>query len=202
MSILADILNVGTGGVISGLLGNALTSFSNIKLQKLKNEHEVNMVKAETDAMLAETKANIQITETKVQGDLAISDNQIYKEAITQEGKRSISNELLAKLFDSKWTAWLGSILVLFLGIVDVLKAAIRPGLTYYFVFITSWLTWMAYNIVSQTGEVMSTQQAYNLFDNLTNNIIYLTVTCVIWWFADRRNAKFQYRLSDGNIRN
>jgi len=201
MSIIADIFNTATGGVITGLLGSIITSISNVKMQKLKNEHEVNMIVAETDAMKAEAEANIKITETQVQGDLAKSDNQIYHEAIKQEGKRSISNQIISKLFDSPWTTWLGLILVLLLGIVDILKAAIRPGLTFYFVILTSWLTWMAYNIIVANGEVMSTDKAMALFDNLTNNIIYLTVTCVIWWFADRRNAKFQYRLNDGNVR-
>ncbi|RKD96791.1 hypothetical protein [Marinifilum flexuosum] len=201
MSLIGDFINSAGGGVLTGLIGNFLTTFANIKMQKLKNQHEIAMVQANTEAMKAETEANIQITETQVQGELAKSDNEIYHEAIKQEGKRNISNEIIAKLFDSPWTTWLGCILVFLLGIVDFLKTAIRPGLTIYFVILTSWLTWIAYNIIVDAGEVMTAEEAVSIFKNQVNQIVYLTVTCVIWWFADRRNAKFQYRLNDGNLR-
>ena len=201
MSILADIFNAGTGGVVTGLIGSIATGISNYKMQKLNNEHKVKMVEVETNAMIAETKAEIQVTETKVQGELAKQDAQIYHETVRQEGKRIVSNEMIAKLFESKWTAWLGSLIVFILSIVETLKALIRPGLTLYLVGVTTWITMMAYHILTINENLISADQALELFNQVVNIIIYLTVSCVTWWFGDRRTAKFLYRLNDGNLR-
>jgi len=201
MSILSDLFNAGTGGVLTGLIGSIVTSITNYRLQKLNNQHEIAKIEAETNAMIAEAKANIEITETKVQGDLAISENQIFSETIRQSGRRQVSNELIAKLFDSRWTSWLGSLLVLLLGIVDVLKSAIRPTLTIYLIGVTTWITFTAYTILQLHNNAIDVDQALQLFNDVVNIVIYLTVSCVTWWFGDRRTAKFLYRLNDGNFR-
>jgi len=191
MSILSDIFNAGTGGVITGLIGTIATNITNYKMKKLDNQHKLNMVKAETDAMVAEAEANIKITETKIRGELEISENQIYQETIKQAGQKSVSNELLQKLFDSKWTWWLGSLIILLLAIVDWLKAFIRPGLTIYLIILTTWITYTAYTILCIHDEALTVEQSLSLFDQVVNIIIYLTVSCVTWWFGDRRTAKF-----------
>lgn len=75
MSLISELFASGPGGVITGLVGGVVTSITNFKIQKEKNKHELAMLSAETEAMQAETAANIQITETKVQGDLAMVEN-------------------------------------------------------------------------------------------------------------------------------
>jgi hypothetical protein len=76
-----------------------------------------------------------------------------------------------------------------------------RPGLTLYLVALTSWITWFAKELVSSKQELMSVDVAMDLLLQVVNIIIYLTVTVVAWWFADRRVAKYLFRLNDGNIR-
>lgn len=188
-------------GVFTGLLGNALTSWTNLKTQKLKNEHDLAMVKAESEAMREEAAMNIKITETEVKGELLRMEEANYGKNIELANKPVISNQLIAKLFDSKWTAWLGSILVFLLGLVEFLKGFTRPGLTYYLVALTSWITWYAADILSSKQELMDAIAAAALFNKVVDIVIYLTVSVVTWWFADRRTAKFLYRLNDGNIR-
>jgi hypothetical protein len=39
------------------------------------------------------------------------------------------------------------------------------------------------------------------IFDQVTSIVIYLTVSCVTWWFGDRRVAKFLMRLRGGNLK-
>lgn len=201
MSILADLFNAGTGGVITGLIGSIATGITNFKMQKLNNEHQVKMVEVETNAMIAEKDAQIKVTETEVQGRLSEKDADIYHETIRQEGKRIVSNEMIAKLFESKWTAWLGSLIVFILSVVETLKVLIRPGLTLYLVGVTTWITMMAYHILTINENLISADEALALFKQVINIIIYLTVSCVTWWFGDRRTAKFLYRLNDGNLR-
>lgn len=191
----------GLVGVITGLVGNALTSWTNLRTQKLKNEHDLAMVKAESEAMRLEAEANIKVTETQVQGELMQLEEMNYGKNLELANKSTVSNKLVEKLFDNKWTTWLGSILVFLLGIVDFLKGLMRPGLTLYLVGLTSWITWYASEILSTKQELMDVLTAAALFDKVTDIVIYLTVSVVTWWFADRRTAKFLYRLNDGNIR-
>lgn len=200
MSFFSELLSSGVGGVFTGFIGTIVTSITNIKLQKLKNDHEIGMLKAETEAMQAETAANIQITETKVQGDLAMSESKTFHETVKQNGKSIISDEMILKLFESKWTAWLASLLVFLLGTIKVLKAAIRPGVTIYLMMITTWVTWQAYQIVQLQQDAISATDALNMYNQNTSVVIYMTVTCVTWWFGDRRVAKFMTRLNDGNL--
>lgn len=200
MSFISELLTAGTGGAITGLVGNIFTSFTNIKLQKLKNEHEVNMISAETEAMKAEAAANIQITETQTQADLAIAENETFHETVKQNGKTVVSDEMILKLFDSVWTAWLGSILVFLLGTIKVLKAAIRPGITIYLMIITTWMTMQAYQIVELQQDAITVDDALSMYQQIVKTVIFLTVTCLTWWFGDRRVAKNMARLNDGNL--
>ncbi len=187
-------------GVATGFLGNIITSFTNLKQQKLKNAHELAMIDAETTAMIKEAEANIKITETKVQGEVEKMETEAFMETLKSASKPSLSNEILAKLFESKWTKWIGCLLAFLLGFVDFLKSLIRPALTIYLVGITSYITWYASQILSEKQDLMTAIAAQEMFTGVVDIVIYLTVSCVTWWFGDRRTAKFAMRLNDGNI--
>jgi ABC-type multidrug transport system fused ATPase/permease subunit len=188
-------------GVVTGLVGNITTSFFNMRAQKEKNKHELAMVDAETKAMIAETNANIRVSEVELQQELEKADAEIYSESQKQGQKKAMESGLLEKLFESKWTLPVGVLLAFLLGIVDFLKHLMRPGLTGYLVFLTSWLTYEAAQIIQTKQELLTASMALDLFNNVVNIIIYLTVSVVTWWFGDRRVAKFLYRLNDGNYR-
>jgi len=88
------------------------------------------------------------------------------------------------------------------LGFVDFIKRMIRPGLTIYLVGLTTWITIVARDVLVKANENdLTAIQAKEIFDSVTTIIIYLTVTCVTWWFGDRRMSKFLMRLNDGNIK-
>ena len=56
-----DILGSLGISTVAGFLGPIITGITNYKLQKLKNDNEVDMVKAESEAMKAEDDANIKV---------------------------------------------------------------------------------------------------------------------------------------------
>lgn len=187
----------GAVGILTGLIGNAFTAFFNLKTQKLKNEHEQTMVKLETEAMIAETQANIKVTEAKVQGELLTLEEANYGKNLELGNKSLVSSEMINKLFDSPWTAWLGSFLVFMMGVTDVLRGIMRPGLTLYLVGLTSWLTWYASDLLSGKEGLMDVLQAQAIFSEVVRIVIYLTVSAVTWWFADRQLAKRMYNRLD-----
>ena len=107
------------------------------------------------------------------------------------------------KLMKSPWTAWIGTILSFLFGVVDFLKHLARPALTHYLMGVSTWITIVAWQTMQQVSETtpLTTAEAYGLFDKIITIMVYLTVSCVSWWFADRRTAKFLMRLEDGNVK-
>lgn len=188
-------------GVVTGLIGNIVTSITNLKTQKLKNAHEEKLISLRTNAMLAETDAKIRITEAKVRGKITEIEEETYKSGIVVGNKDLLEKGVIAKLLEGKWTKWLGLVLTFFMGVVDVLKGFIRPVLTLYLVGLTTWITYYAADILSAKEALLSSTEASKLFNDVTEIVIYLTVSVVTWWFADRRTAKFLGRLNDGNIK-
>ena len=188
-------------GVLSGLIGSVVTTISNNRAQKQKNEHEFGMRRLDIEAMQAEAELNIRITETQVQGEVERIEAQAYAQNLQQANVRELSNDTVARLFDNKWTAWLGAVIVFLLGFVDFLKGFMRPALTMYLTLLTSWLTFKAYGVLMLKEEFISGEMASTIFQSNMETVTYLTVSVITWWFADRRVAKFAYRLNDGNLR-
>ncbi len=188
-------------GVLTGLVGTVATSWLNMRSQREKNSHEVQMVKVQTEAMIAESNANIRVTETQVAGDIERMEVEAYSQSIKEGNKQALSNKVLERLFQSPYTMLFGVILAFLLGFVDFLKHLMRPGLTAYLVFVSTWLTWEATKIIQAKQEILSATMATEIFTDMVNVIFYLTVSVVTWWFGDRRVAKFLYRLDDGNSR-
>jgi hypothetical protein len=193
-------------GGVTGLVGNIITAWSNFKTQKLKNEHDEAMYSFKIQELGAKTDAAIKITEAKISGAVELADSEAYKASQTEGNKQSFSDSWIDKLFSVEgWLSYIATpvavLLAMLLGSVDVLKGSMRPGLTLYLTAVTTWLTWTAYGILQQVGANMTSQQALDIYNQVTSIVIYLTVSCVTWWFGDRRIAKFLMRLDDGNIK-
>lgn len=189
-------------GGITGLIGNVVGGWFKLKqrkldldIQKMNNAHEVAMVKAETQAMIMEAKANIKVTQAQVEGAIEIEDAKAYIESQKQGNKALFSNKWIDALMEVKgwWrvlTLPLASLIAFLFGFVDFLRGLIRPLLTVYLCGVTTWVTWMAWKIMQVEGLSLSAIQAVNIFQDTTSIVTYLTVSCVTWWFGDRRMSK------------
>jgi hypothetical protein len=197
-------------GGLTGFFGNIITSVANYKMQKLTNEQqrfmaEIDLKKMdkEKEIMLAEAEANMRITEVETEAQMDISDSQAYLESIKQAEKQGLSDAMQQKLLDKGgFASVMGVVLAFFLGLVDLLKSIVRPGLTLYLMGLTTYITILAWNVLDAKKDVVGPEQAQKIFENVTTIVIYLTVSCVTWWFGDRRMAKFLTRLDDGNFKN
>lgn len=196
-------------GGLTGIIGTALTSIMNFKTQKLKNEHEINLIRAQTAAMIEESKAQIEITKTRIEGAVELADADAYIQSI-KEGNKSVFNDkwidnLFAVQGKMRYISVPVAVLIAFLfGFIEWVKQFMRPGLTAYLVIMTSWITLVSKDILTKAGVGtggITGDQAYLIFTQVVGIIIYLTVSCVTWWFGDRRVAKFLMRLNDGNTK-
>jgi hypothetical protein len=190
-------------GGLTGLLGNVFTAWTNYKSQQLKNNHDLAMYDFKIKEISAKTDAAVKINAAKISGEVELADSNAYIESQKQGNKDSFSDSWIEKLFSI--TGWLSYItipvaclLATLLGIVDVLKGLMRPGITLYLTAVTSWITYQAYEVLKQSDMVITATQALDLYSNVTSIVIYLTVTCVTWWFGDRRMAKFLTNLNGG----
>jgi len=199
----ANILTSIIGGGLTGLIGNALTSFTNFKMQKLKNQHEEKMSELDMQTIRLEAEMNVKVTQAETEGKIALADMEVLKTSIAESQKPLFQESYMNKLMKSPWTAWIRAILSFLFGVVDFLKHLARPALTYYLMGVSTWITIVAWQTLQKTSETtpLETAQAYDLFDKIITIMVYLTVSCVSWWFADRRTAKFLMRLEDGNLK-
>ena len=191
-------------GGLTGLVGNIVTGVMNYKTMKLKIEHEAVMVKLETEAMKEEAKMQIAITKAEIEGAVELADSQAYMATIKSGQKAMFSEKWIDKLFsvEGKFGRFFAIPAAVFLalgfGFVDWLRGFMRPAMTIYLIGMTTVITWMAWNIMKNFGvDTITPAQAIVIFGQVTDIVIYLTVSCVTWWFGDRRMAKFLTTLLD-----
>jgi hypothetical protein len=193
-------------GGVTGLLGNIVTGILGYKNQKLQFEHEVIMLQAETEAMRMEAQMQIQITKAEIEGAVELADAQAYTLSQKAGSQPMFSEKWIDKLFsvEGKFGRFFSIpaavLIAIAFGFVDWLRGFMRPALTIYLTSITTAITWMAWQILQKHGIDMTASEALSTYTQATSMVIYLTVSCVTWWFGDRRMAKFLTTI--GNRRN
>lgn len=213
-------------GGVTGLIGNVVGGWFKLKHAKLekemlgiKNTHEVAMVTAETEAMIMEAKANIKITQAQVEGAIDLADANVYMQSIKEGNKSLFSNKWIDSLltidgYMFSWTnktgkerkifSWklftvpMATIVAFLFGLTDFIKGMVRPSLTVYLCGVTTWVTLMAWKIMQASGTEITATQAMEIFQDTTSIVVYLTVSCVTWWFGDRRMSKTIMEIKGG----
>jgi len=187
-----DILGSIGLGAITGLVGPIITGFTNFKMLKAKNAHEIELLNAESKNMLAEAEADVKKTQAKVQGAIEEAETEAFRESIKEGNKALFDKSYMQILMQRKLTAWIPAVIAFLFGLTDFLRGMARPAITYYLVGASTWITYIAYDILIKTDtESISSEWSADLFEKITLSVIYLTVSCVSWWFGDRRMGKF-----------
>lgn len=192
------MLQVILGG-LTGLLGNGLTAFFKYKNIKLEHAHNEKMVELEINAMTKEAEIQIQITKSRIEGEIELADVGAFDTAQKVGSKQLFSEKWIEMLMvsgEGKWTGWFfkffGTIISAGFAFVDWLNAMMRPGLTIYLMIASSYITYLAWSIMRATGlDSFSAVQAMGLFSQITDIVIYLTVSAVTFWYGDRTMSKF-----------
>lgn len=187
MTITGNVLSGGLLGGITGLLGSAINAYQNYALTKLKNEHEIKMAEQTRLTIVAESEASVKIADRNLKIEELKTDAQSLESSYRMEE---------ANLFDKSYMAdtpqWFKIALGLIFGVIDAMRRAVRPSLTYYFVGVCTWVTWVSVALIQNHEQALiESGKAYMIFDIVLNMLIYLTVSCVTWWFADRQMSKY-----------
>jgi hypothetical protein len=201
--MILEFLTSGVIGTITGLIGNAVTSYVNYKHQKLKNDHDVAMSKLDQEAIKLEAEMNVKIERSKTEGQIMLAEVDALKESYKTLEQSLFEQSYMQKLWDWPYTRWLAALISYLFASVDYMKHMIRPALTIYLIGASTWITVICHRLLQLTmGDSMTVTDTYDLFKVIVMTLIYLTTSTVSWWFSDRRSAKFLMRLQDGNLKN
>lgn len=184
------------GSALTGLVGNAISTVFQFFQQKARNKHEIALKRLDIDAMIQEAKMNIQITEAKVAGDIQLAEMASFNESVKQNAIQALSAGTLDKLFSRGWTAPFGVLIAMLFGFIDFLKGLIRPGVTLYMTVAVTMMYLKAYEILKANEMLYDIGTSQALFAQITDAVVYVFVTCVLWWFGDRRVAKVMNRMN------
>ena len=188
-------LDVLLGG-LTGLVGTALTEIFKYRNQKLQFDHDAKMVALETAAMKEEAKMQIAVTKAEIEGAVELADAQAYMENLKGSSKPMFSEQWIERLFSVQgkfgrfFAVPVGVFLAMGFAFVDWLRGLMRPALTLYLTGMSSVITWMAWEIMQKNGITMTASDAVGIYNQTTSIVIYLTVSCVTWWFGDRTMSK------------
>lgn len=195
--------NVLLGGV-TGLLGNAITSFTKYKTTKMDNEHKQQMVQLETAAMIKESEMQIQVTKARIEGEVELADAAAF-DTSQRVGSTKLFDDKWINMIKqagskSKWFGWLYNLIGMSIAsgfaLVDWLNSFMRPALTLYLMGVTTYITYLSWIIIQANGlETLTTEQSVGIFEQVTSTVIYLTVSAVTWWYGDRSTSKFLQEL-------
>jgi len=191
-------LDIILGGV-TGLIGNAFTTWFKYKNAKMDNTHKEKMVALETRAMIEESKMQIKVTQARIEGEVELADAAAFDTAQKVGNKQLFAEKWIDMIMEGgnrKWTGWffrlMGTVIAAGFALVDWLNGMMRPALTLYLIGASSYITYLAWEIMQQAGlSMMTTTQAIGIFQQVTSTMIYLAVSAVTWWFGDRTMSKF-----------
>lgn len=189
-------------GGITGLIGTIWSGYNQRKQKELelvaeesKHKHAIAMVHAESEAILAEAQASIQITESKVQGTVELAEVQAFAESQRYGNQQSMPTAFAEKLANVEgWARFITlpllAILCFFLGLADVIKGLARPSITIYLLGVSTWISYKAWQLLEATNVALSPVQAVAILEQAISVLLYLSTTAVTWWFGDRMAEK------------
>jgi len=183
MNILGLITSA-FGGGLTGLIGGAVDKIYEFKTKKLEIEqnreryaHEVNMRKADAEIMAQEWTARTKVADIEATAKVDAEDSKGFAVSLASEDKNYL--DYLDKLNPKQ--DW-------FFVILEFIRGIIRPALTLYLCFITTVIYFKAARLLN--ADIILPGMAYDLVTQIINTVLYVTTTCVLWYFGTRNHEK------------
>lgn len=181
--MLSLISSIFSGG-LTGLLGVAFQRFfdflkvkQELQAKKMDQDHELALRKQDAEIMAQEWAARTKVAEVEAAGREAVAAEEAFAKSFAMEPKQ----------YSSK--VQVGPVTGFMLVLLDFLRGIVRPGLTIYLCAITT-MVYLEARAVLAGIEVLSADQAIEIHTLIVSTILYLTTTCVLWWFGTRNRQK------------
>lgn len=163
MDLLTGLTSI-LGGGVTGLIGSVTQRVFEYKTKQLDIQLQKEKFAREIELKKLETAAAIDVEDSKA-----------FKSALESEPKKYSTDTLTEK------QNWL-------MVTLDFMRGAIRPILTVYLCAITTIIYVRAARLLN--NDVILPGMAFELTQQIIQTILYLTTTCVLFWFGTRNKKK------------
>lgn len=182
MDFLGDIFSNILSGGATGLLGTIATAWVSLKKAKENNRHAESMAELQHKQALAEAEADLKTAQTEGEIQQSLANTKAAAEGLAKSYEHDQRRYATGKL---GWFArgWMVA--------VDVARGFMRPGLTLYLVILTSLMYWQMLDILGGFEQSVGAGEIMSLVQHITVTVLYLTTTCVAWWFGGRQLEKY-----------
>ena len=147
-------------GGATGLLGTLITFGVDFFKRKQEHKHEIELRRVDLEISRAESESAERIAAAEAESE--------------ESGRAWRALEASYRASTTRWSRGDSKWLVL----VDVIRGLTRPALTWGFVFLTGCI----YFFLSEIDGPIRVR--------IIETVLYLTTTCVTWWFGARQVAK------------
>jgi hypothetical protein len=169
------LLNLFTGSFL-GVLGGIANAWIAYKQKKADQEHELKVIREERETRKVEAEMQMQVTQEEFSGKAFL---------VSQEAgnKTLMDTSSLKALLKGGWMLRIiGGFLALLMGLLEIGRSAVRPGITLYLLVIFTNIIHESYKM--QGGIGLETRNKL-VVDGVHNGFQLLNM-CVSWWFGYR----------------
>jgi hypothetical protein len=178
-TIFGSIFSGGATGLI-GVIAQRYGDYKNkqldMQLESQRHMNAVAMRQVDAEIMKQEWAAKTKVAEVEAAGKEAVADAGAFGESYKLEPTRYSEG-----VKPSRGQGWV-------LVLLDAFRGIIRPGLTIYLCALTTYV-WFQVRAVLAT-ENLDPADVLDVWKMVVGTILYLTTTCVLWWFGTRNKAK------------
>jgi hypothetical protein len=171
LTLLGSLFSSVFAGGATGLFGVGIQRWADYKTKQLELGNEVELKKADAAIMAQEWASRTQIAATEGQTGLGTSADAVFKS--TYSDGRSFSQGITPSPFQSYLFVFL-----------DFLRGVIRPLLTVYLCVLTTLIYCQVQSMLLDGN--LTQEQILPMVMKVSDTILYLTTTCVLWWFGSR----------------
>jgi hypothetical protein len=206
INLFTDGLSGGLFGVFGGLATAWLkyksdkdAAATKLAAKKADQQHELAMVKATTDANIAEINAGVQRDRIIMEGKSDVAENETRSIVMQNYDKDTVDDDTMLWMMKnrSKWTSWLtvpvGVMLTSVSGFVDLMRKLVRPAITYGSVGFSFFVLWFSFEQMQKMGVPFDAKIWSNIVMDQLRLISFIASTAVSFWFTDKSmSRKFQ----------
>jgi hypothetical protein len=199
MTAFLSLLSVAFSGGATGLIGVLFQRFFDFKakqqdleLVKINNEHARLLAQMDVDKANRAAQASEKVAESQAEAQMRSAELDAQAKADEAAARVYIASVDAdrATYLDSKAQSR-SKFARIMMTIVDSVRGLIRPVLTIYLVVIATVMFYWARDLASPGGNsIVDAGKASEIVKSIIDTLLYLTTTCVVWWFGVRPSAK------------
>lgn len=177
--MVTEFLTSILSGGATGLLGAGISRYADyknkqldIEVKKLDHENEIALRHIDERMMEKEWEARNQIALVEAESRMDVEDSRSFQSALSMEPKLFHNPSKLTRA-QNAWMVF-----------IDGVRGLIRPGLTLYLCAISTAVYMQAGKVIEQSP--IPVESAVQIYNQISSTILYLTTTCVLFWFGSR----------------